>query len=165
MKLVNALETLKEMGITQLVGLCGETNIDKYIANARRCDEDAQKYIEQSWAQYHIAHAEDNFIIEMGGGKYIIATWYNSDVNKGTRFYMATYGNYETEAEMNEAFYFWKIKQEANEIAEEMMIKKPGQLTKEEWVLIAAAELREQKKLSAIAFAKEFKTSISHYYL
>jgi hypothetical protein len=41
-----------------MVGLHNEIDIDKYIENARRSDEDALLNPEQGWAQYKAAHAK-----------------------------------------------------------------------------------------------------------
>lgn len=148
MKLIEALETLKNNGITKLAGLSGENNIDKYIDNARRCDEDAQRWPEQSWAKYHIEHADDNFIVEIGG-RYIIATHYDTHD-------MATYSNFDTEDEAHAAFEEWEVMRDAEKIADEMMISRPDELSRAAWILIAASELRTANKASKEAFEREF---------
>jgi hypothetical protein len=148
MTLINALETLKSKGITKLAGLSGESNIDKFIDNARHCDEDAQRWPEQGWAKYHVEHADDNFIVEIDG-HYIIATHYDTHD-------MATYSNYDTEDEMHAAFEEWKIMQDAEKIADKMMISRPDELPRAAWILIAASELRAANKASKEAFEREF---------
>jgi hypothetical protein len=151
MTLIQALETLKDNGIVKLAGLSGENNIEKFIKNARRCDEDAEKYSEQGWAKYHKEHADDNFMVETNG-HHIIATHYDG-------FDMATYGDYDTEEEMYAAFDEWKIAQEAEVIADEMTAKRPDELPRAAWVLIATNELRAAYKASHEAFEREFKTA------
>lgn len=148
MTLVNALETLKSRGIIKLAGLSGETNIDKFIDNARRCDEDAQRWPEQGWAKYHIEHADENFIVEVDG-HYIIATHYDN-------FDMATYSNFDTEDEMHAAFDEWKVMRDAENIADEMIVSRPNELPRAAWILVAAAELRAANKAAGEAFKREF---------
>ena len=148
MKLIAALETLKARGITRLAGLSGENNIDKYIDNARRCDEDAEKYADQSWAKYHTDHNDDHYILELAG-RFIIATRYD-------RFDMVTYSNFDTEEEATAAFDEWTIQKEAAEIADRMMIERPDEFTREMWLIIALNELREAKKAAMIAFERDF---------
>ena len=153
MTLINALETLKAQGITKLAGLTSgdikESNIEKYIENARRCDEDAARWPEQGWAQYHVAHAEGNYIVNMEDGHHIIATNYDN-------FDMPTYSDYEDEAEMYAAFEEWKIQRDAEAIADEMMETRPGEFPRAAWVLIAISELRAAHKAADEAFEREF---------
>lgn len=153
MTLINALETLKAKGITQLAGLHdGESdvnNIDKYIENARRCDEDAARWPEQGWAQYHTEHADAHYIVDMGDGHYIIATQYDG-------FDMATYSNYDTDEEMYAAFDAWKIAQQAEAIADEMTTTRPGELPRAAWILIATAELKAAHAAAMAAFERDY---------
>lgn len=156
MKLVNALETLKAKGITRLVGLSNdkgnESNIDAYIDNARRVDEDAARWPEQGWAKYHTEHADDHYIVETNG-HHIIVTKYE-------KFDMATYGDYDTEAEMYAAFKEWEIKRDAEAIADEMTATRPGELPRAAWVLIATAELKAASKAAHEAFEREFGAAV-----
>lgn len=152
MTLINALETLKAKGITRLAGLSSsegnESNIDKYIDNARRCDEDAARWPEQGWAQYHTEHADDHYIIETNG-HHIIATKYDG-------FDMATYSNYDTDEEMYAAFDAWKIAQQAEAIADEMTTTRPGELPRAAWILIATAELKAAHAAAMAAFERDY---------
>lgn len=148
MTLINALETLKNKGIVKLAGLCGEYNIDKFIDNAHRCDEDAQRYSEQEWAKYHTEHADDHYIVEING-HFIIATHYDG-------FNMATYSDYDTEDEMYTAFEEYEVMRQAEEIADQMMVSRPGEFPRAAWVLIAVSELKAANKASKEAFEREF---------
>ncbi len=148
MTLVEALEILKAKGITRLGGMATETNIEQYIANARGCDEDAEKYPDQEWAQYHREHADAHYIVETGG-HHIIATHYDT-------FDMAIYSDYESDDEMIAAFRQYEILRDAEAIAEEMLSKRPGELPKEAWVLIATSELRAAHKSAMEAFERDF---------
>jgi rubrerythrin len=152
MTLVKALETLKSKGIVKLTGLCGESNIEKYIDNARGSDENAadvlNRYPDMSWAIYHKEHADDHYIVETNG-HHIIATKYDN-------FDMATYGDYDSDEEMYEAFKEWEIKRDAEAIADEMDAKRPGELPHAAWVLIATSELKAAHKASKEAFEREF---------
>ncbi len=69
---------------------------------------------------------------------------------------MPTYGDYENEDEMRVDFNEWKIMKDANAIADEMMIKRPGEFPKAAWVLIATSELRAAHKANMEAFEREF---------
>lgn len=148
MTLIKALETLKIKGITKLAGLSGETNIDKFIDNARHCDEDAQRWPEQGWAKYHTEHADEHYIIEIEG-HHIIATHYD-------KFDMATYGDYDTESDMYAAFDEWQIMKDAEAIADKMTVSRPGELPRAAWVLIAISELRNAYNAANEAFKREF---------
>jgi hypothetical protein len=158
MTLVQALEALKEKGITCLCGMHGKAgaSIDFYIDNARQHDEHARIHSDQGWAQYHMEHLDDSFIIETNDGHHIIASRKIS--GSGVPYSMATYSDYATDAEMSSAFEEWEIDTQANEIADQMMAERPGELTREGWLLIATAELREALKANKEAFEREFST-------
>jgi hypothetical protein len=158
MTLVNALENLKEKGIRKMVGLRGETDIDRYIENAKDCDQQAQdilkSYLDNEWALYRIEHEDDHFIIEVRGHSIITST-YDSSILPGTKFHLATYGSdYETEKEMKADFDEWSIKDEAEKIADEMMAERPGILPRGGWVLIATKELEKYREKAEVAFLK-----------
>jgi hypothetical protein len=88
-------------------------------------------------------------------GRYIIATTYESSLNPGTTFNLATYGaEYETEKQMKADFEEWSIKHEAEKIADEMMTERPGILTRAGWVLIAMNELKKCREEADAAFLK-----------
>ncbi len=148
MTLIDALEILKAKGITCLTGLCNQKDIDKYIDNARRCDEDAQRWPEQGWAKYHTDHADDHYIVE-ANGHHIIVTKYDG-------FDMPTYGDYDNGEEMSADFDEWRIMPDAESIADEMITKRPGELPRAAWVLIAANELRAANKAATEAFEREY---------
>ncbi len=158
MTLINALEIIKAEGITKI---CGWGHIDKVIDNARGIEETAARVIEtgigsvKSW-QYHIDHADDNFIVRTNG-HVIIGTWYES--GNGTRFCMATYGDYDTEAEMKADFDAWNINRQAEEIADQMTAERPGELPRAAWVAIATAELKAAAEAARAAFERDFPTT------
>jgi len=159
MTLVNALESLKTKGIKKMVGQYAETDIDRYIKNAKDSEQQARDILkanqEIGWARYYIEHEDNHFIIEVNG-HYIIATTYESSLNPGTTFDMATYGSeYETEKEMNADFDGWKLKHEAEKIADQMMIKRPGVLPRAGWVAIAIDELKKSWEEADAAFCRE----------
>ena len=142
MTLVNALESLKEMGIKRMVGQVAEADIDRYIQNVKHCDQEARDVLKSDpnmgWARYHIEHEDSYFIIEVNG-HYIIAKTYENSVCPGTTFDLATYGSdYETEEEMMADFDEWSLKREADKIADKMMPEQPGALPRTGWVLIAS---------------------------
>jgi hypothetical protein len=148
MKLIDALESLKAKGITRLTGLCNETAIEKYIDNARRSDEDAQRWPEQDWAKYHTEHADGHYIVE-ANGHHIIVTKYDN-------FDMQTYGDYESDEDMKKDFNEWRIARDAEAIADEMMVTRPGELPRAAWVLIAVNELRAADKAASESFEREY---------
>ena len=148
MTLLRALETLKSKGVTKLTGLYNQTGIDKYIDNARRCEEDAQRWPEQGWAKYHTEHADNHYIVETNG-HYIVATKYDG-------FDLATYGDYNNDTEMTADFDEWRIMKDSEEIADKMMTTRPGELPRVAWVLIAASELRTAHKAASEAFERKY---------
>jgi hypothetical protein len=147
MTLIKALETLKGKGIVKLAGLSGETNIDKFIDNARCCDEDAAKYAEQGWAKYHTEHADGHYIVETNG-HHIIVTKYDG-------FDMATYGDYDTEDEVRVAFDEYEIMRQAEEIADEK-VKDGSEMPRTAWVLMAIVELKAAHKAYGEAFERVY---------
>ncbi len=158
MTLINALETIKAEGITEI---CSWGHIDRVIDNAHQIDIDAARILETgvgctSWAQHHIDHADDHFIARTNG-HVIVGTWYES--GSGTRFPMATYGDYDTEAEMNADFDAWNINRQAEEIADQMTVKRPGELPRAAWVAIATAELKAANEAAHAAFERDFPTT------
>jgi len=111
-----------------------------------------KSYPDNGWARYHIEHEDSHFIVEVKS-HYIIATTYESSINPGTKFNLATYGTeYETEEEMKADFDEWDIKNEAEKIADEMMAERPGVLPRAGWVLIAMKELQKCREESHAAF-------------
>jgi hypothetical protein len=163
MTLVNALESLKEKGIRRMVGLSVETDIDRYIQNAKDCDRQAQDIIKlypgNEWARYRIKHKDDHFIVDVKGHS-IITTTYDSSILPGTKFHLATYGSeYETKEEMKADFDEWSIKDEAEKIADEMMAERPGILSREGWELIAMKELEKYREKAEAAFIKLSESS------
>ncbi len=152
MKMVEALKVLKEKGITSLTGMHGQTDINCYINNARQSDDNAadvlSKYPDMGWAIYHTEHADAHYIVETNG-HHIIVTKYD-------RFDMPTYGDYDSEESMHADFDAWRIQRDAELIANEMTDKRPGELPRAAWVLIAAAELKAAHKASMEAFEREF---------
>lgn len=152
MKMLDALETLKSKGILKLTGMYNQTDIDIYIDNARKSDENAvdvlSRYPDMSWAIYHMDHIDDHYIVETNG-HYIIVTKYDT-------FDMPAYGDYDNDEDMYSDFNEWRIVRDANAIADEMLIKRPGEFPREAWLLIAASELRIADKEAAEAFEREF---------
>jgi hypothetical protein len=160
MTLVNALESLKAKGIKKMVGFCVEAEIDRYIQNAKDCDQEARDILKSDpdigWARYHIEHEDNHFIIEING-HYIIATTYESSLKPGTTFHSATYGTeYETEEQMKADFDEWSLMHDAEKIADEMIIERPGILARNGWLLIAINELQKSRKEAEAAFQKNY---------
>jgi hypothetical protein len=145
MKLTVALEALKGKGFTNLEGM----GIDRYIEKARICDETARKVIRtgigdvKGW-QYHIDHEDDNFVVELNDGNFIIGTWYER--TNGTKFRMKTYSTFRTEEQGNAAFEEWHVLDEAKKITEEMLANGQTELPRAILLLVVANELREAGK-------------------
>jgi hypothetical protein len=160
MTLVNALESLKEKGVKRIVGFGPETDIDRYIQNAKDCGQQARELLkscpDNGWARYHIEHEDDHFIIEVKG-HYIVAATIESSLHPGSKSDIATYGTeYETVEEMLADFDEWSLKREADKIADKMMAERPGVLPRTGWVLIAIKELQKYKERAKAAFLKSF---------
>ena len=156
MTLVSALESLKAKGIKRMVGYGPASDIDRYIQNAKDCDRQARDILksdpDNEWANYHVGHEDDNFIIE-ANGHFIIATMYESSINPETKFALASYGaGYETEEEMKADFDAWSLKRDAEKIADEMMAQRPGVLPRAGWVLIAMDELKKHREKADAEF-------------
>ena len=158
MTLANAIRELMGKGITNFVDWTAQAALE----NAISVEETAKRVIEtgigdvRAW-QYTIDHADDNFIIETNG-HHIIATWY--EASNGTRFCMATYGDYDTNEELQADFDAWKIATEAAEIADRMEQERPGEFSRMAWLLIATAELKAAYAKANAAFEKEFGKAV-----
>jgi len=152
MKMTDALETLKAKGITKLTGMYNQTDIDVYIDNAHQGDENAaevlSRYPDMSWAQYHMDHIDGHYIVETNG-HHIIVTNYDT-------FDLPTYGDYDNAEDMRADFDAWRIMRDAEKIADEMLLTRPGELPRAAWVLIAANELRAASKAADEAFEREY---------
>jgi len=148
MTIINALNILKAKGISRLTGMYNQRDIDRYIENAQAIHDTRVKYADVPCHKYSLDHEDEHFIVETNG-HYIIATHFDT-------FDMATYGDYETDEQMTADFNEWQIRQEAEKIADEMMIKRPGEFPPEVWFLIAQNELREAHKAAMIAFERDF---------
>ena len=152
MKMIEALETLKAKGITNLTGMVGQTDINAYIENARKGDEQAvdvlNRYPDMTWAIYHMDHIDDHYIVETNGYHIIVTKYDNHD--------MPTYSDYDTDEEMYAAFKEWRIMRDANSIADEMTAKRPDELPRAAWLLIAASELKAADKAATEAFEREY---------
>lgn len=155
MKLIEALETLKSKGVTKLTGMYNQTDIDIYIDNARRSDEEAadvlSRYPDMEWAIYHMNHIDEHYIVETNG-HHIIVTKYDT-------FDMPAYGDYDNDDDMYADFNEWRIMRDANSIADEMIIKRPGEFPREVWLLIATSELKAADKAATEAFEREYGDS------
>ena len=150
MTLINALEELKAQGITKLVGMAGESDIDVYLDHAQANHENAVKYAAkgiQTW-QHTLDHEDDSFMVATADGHHIIATHYST-------FDMATYSTYETEEEMYAAFNAWEIAKQAAEIADEK-VKQDSSVPREAWVLVATMGLKAAYKAADEAFKREY---------
>ena len=148
MTIIEGLEELKAQGITKLVGMAGESDIDTYLEHAQKNHENAVKYAAkgiETW-QHSLDHEDDYFMVETVDGHSIIATHYST-------FDMATYSTYNTEEEMNAAFNAWEIAKQASEIADEK-VKEDSSLPREAWVLMATTELRAAYKAAHEAFER-----------
>lgn len=160
MTIIEGLNALKAQGITKLVGMCDVTDIDTYLEHAIVNHENALKWgnpehddYVQSW-KHSLDHENDNHMVETSDGHHIIVTTYGTA--DGKTFDMATYSDYDTEEEMREAFDEWKIARDAEQIADEMMVKRPNEFSHAAWVLIATSELRAANKAAKEAFEREF---------
>jgi hypothetical protein len=152
MTLIEALEMLKAKGIARLTGMADESNIEKYLDNAVQIHETSIRYADVPCHRYSLDHEDSHYIVETNG-HHIIATHYDG-------FDMATYSDYPTENEMYAAFTEYEIMRDAEAIAEEMQAKRPGELPREAWVLIATSELTAAHKASMKAFERDFPTSL-----
>lgn len=151
MTILEGLNELKAAGITKLVGMAGITDINAYIEKATERHENAVKYAAmgmETW-QYSLDHEDESRMITTEDGHHIIATRYG-------KIEMATYSDYETEAEMNAAYDKYCITEQAEAIADEMTATRPGELPRAAWVLIAASELRAAYKAAHEAFEREY---------
>ena len=153
MTIVKALYELKAMDIKNLVGMVGVTDIDRYISNAEDVHNTAVKYAAEGIAchQYTLDHEDDSRLIATADGHYIIATRYG-DIE------MATYSNYSTEDEMNAVFEEIQISEKAEEVADEMEIKRPHEFPRAVWVAIATAEIRAAYAAASEMFKREYCT-------
>jgi hypothetical protein len=154
MTLINAIQELINRGATTFDG----RTFAELLEWAQENDKTAARVLETGngdtkWAQYHFEYADANKIIETNG-HLIIATEYEG--MNGNAFWMATYGDYETEAELYADFDAWKIATEAEEIADKMEKERPGEFPRAAWILIATAELKAAYKAAEIAFNREF---------
>lgn len=148
MTLIEGLEILKSKGITKLSGMYKKSDINEYIANAVEAHEISLKYAYVPCHKYSLDHEDEHFMVEFDG-HHIIATHYDN-------FDMATYSDYDTQEEMYAAFDEWKIMRDAEAIADEMTVTRPGELPRTAWILIAASELRTAHKAAAEAFERDF---------
>jgi hypothetical protein len=158
MTLANAIRELMGKGISNFVGWTAQAALENAIsieATAKRVIETGIGNVE-SW-QYTIDHADDNFIIETNG-HHIIATWY--ETSNGASFCMATYGDYDTDEELQADFDAWKIATEAAEIADRMERERPGEFPRAAWLAIATAELKSAYAKANAAFEKEFGKAV-----
>ena len=156
MTIIEGLNELKAQGITKLVGMAGESDIDVYLDHAQANHENALKWGNPehddyvgSW-EYCLDHEDDSFMVATADGHHIIATRYNG-------FDMADYSDYSTEEEMNAAFNAWEIAKQASEIADENA-EQGSTLPREAWVLVATMELKAAYKAADKAFKREFET-------
>lgn len=148
MTLIEALETLKGKGITKLVGMYNQTDIDKYLENAVKDHENNVRWADTTPERKQSLENEDcNYIIETNG-QFIIAT------NYGT-FDMATYGNYNTEEEMYAAFDEYRINKQAEEIAT-LKAQEENVIPFSVWKVMAVNELRKAYAASHEAFEREY---------
>lgn len=148
MTLIDALETLKSKGITKLTGMHNVSDINRYIDNAVQSHEDSVRWADVPCHKYSLDHEDDHYIVETNG-HHIIVTKYDG-------FDMATYGDYDSDEAMRADFDEWRIMRDAESIADEMTAKRPGELPRAAWVLIATAELKAALKNSREAFEREY---------
>jgi len=152
MTIIEALELLKGKGITNLVGMYGETNIDKYIANAKESHEDSMRWADVPCHKYSLDHEDDHFMIETNG-HHIIATHYEN-------FDMPTYGDYETEEEMAADFDEWQIMRNAEAIADKK-VSGGSELPRATWITVACHELRKANRDARAAFEREYGSTLA----
>ena len=152
MTLIDALKALQDKGITELVGAVGETDIINYLYYAYQSDEEARRWSEQSWAKYHMEHADDYFIAKMNNGHYVIAN------NKDNSYNLPVYGTQASEGDMFADFEEWDILRQAQEIADE---KVPDKNESEHcmWMTTAVYMLKEAKEKSMAEFSRMFPGS------
>ncbi|HMM21471.1 MAG TPA: hypothetical protein PKA10_12195 [Selenomonadales bacterium] len=147
MTLIEALETLKNKGITKLSGMFGESDIDKYIDNAVQSHEISLRYADVPCHKYSLDHEDDHYIIETNG-HFIIVTHYDN-------FDMATYGNYDTKEEMYADFEEYTIRKQAEEIADQL-VKDRSDFPRAVWLALAIHELRQAHAAANAAFERDF---------
>ena len=145
MTIIEALEVLKDKGITTLTGMYNQSDINVYIANATQSHEDSVRWSDVPCHKYSLDH---HYMVE-ANGHHIIVTQYDN-------FDMATYSDYSNDDEMYAAFDEWKIARDAEAIADEMTVKRPNELPRTAWVLIATQELRAAHRASSEAFEREY---------
>ena len=137
MTILEGLNQMKNAGITKLVGMHKITDIDMYIEHATQSHENAVKYAAmgiETW-QHTLDHEDDSRMIITEDGHHIIATKYCA-------IEMATCSDYTTEEEMVAAYEAIRISEQAEAIADEMIATRPGELSRDEWVSIAKAEIK-----------------------
>ena len=147
MTLIEALQTLKNKGITKLSGMIGESDIDKYIDHAVQSHEISLRYADVPCHKYHLDHADDHYIIETNG-HFIIAARYDT-------FDMAAYGNYDTKEEMYADFDEYTIMKQAEAIADQK-VKAGSHFPWAVWLAIAISELRQAYAAANAAFERDF---------
>ncbi|SDD73824.1 hypothetical protein [Sporomusa acidovorans] len=147
MTLIEALEILKDKGITKLSGMMGESDIDKYIDRAVQSHEISASLAHIPCHQYHLDHENDHYIVETNG-HFIIATHYGT-------FDMATYGNYDMEEEMYADFDEYRIIKQAEAIADQK-VKDGSNCPRAVWLAVAINELRQAHAAAHAAFEREY---------
>lgn len=151
MTIIEGLNELKAAGITKLVGMAGITDINAYIEKATESHENAVKYAAmgvETW-QHSLDHENESRMITTADGHHIIATKYGN-------IEMATYSDYATEDEMNAAYDEYRIAEQAEAIADDMTARKPGELPRAAWIIIATAELKTAYAAAMAAFEREY---------
>lgn len=136
MKLINALNELKELGIQTVTSGSRVHSIDAYISNA-----------EEVLSENNVD--DDSRLLAMPDGNYIVT-------DKTLGFETVLCSTYATEDEAGTAFEAYQIAEQAEAIADEMEAKRPGELPRAAWVMIATAELKSAYAAAKAAFEREF---------
>ena len=150
MKIVEALEILKGKGITNLTGMYNQSDINVYLDNATQSHEDSVRWADVPCHKYSLDHEDNHYIAEING-HYIIATQYDN-------FDMATYANYDTEAEMYADFDEYTIMKQARAIADQK-VKEGSEMPHIAWMMVATHELRLANTAASAAFEREYGVS------
>lgn len=117
MKLLNALQELKDSGISELYGLHGTNNIDDVIANAERIAEEYKKYPD-TWGK----EKDDYKIRVIHGVTFIMSSYVSNTFSDGEKSYIPTYATLPDE----EAYKVWK--QSLNEEIIQALFKRAKEL-------------------------------------
>jgi len=153
MTIIAALNEMKARGVTTLCGMHEKTNIDDYIRCAREAHEELHSFGVECAAegigfwQYELDHEDDHDLIDIDGHLCII-THYDG-------FDCTTYGDFDTDDEMNDAFHDWQDRKAADEIAREK-VEQGSEMPYNAWYAVALHELKTARKQADTEFNAMF---------